>query len=153
CARLRSEDVHRRQQRWHRQLARPQPLGSHGSGATRVEFTGGTSGGAGAALRAGEFDEESVPSAAVMTGARERTRSDDEAGFTLVELVVSLILLSVGVFALMQVFYSSLRVTLTADGRTRATAAASREVEAMRSQPYSIVGMNAAQLGAATTCA
>src|SRR5205814_80895 len=101
----------------------------HTGSVPRVEVTGRTASaaGAGASAGAGEFDEEPLPSAAVMPGARDRTRPDDEAGFTLVELVVSLVLLSVGVFALMQVFYSSLRVTLTADGRTRATAVATRE--------------------------
>ena len=75
----------------------------------------------------------------------------DQGGFTLIEMVVSMLLLSIGVFGLMQVFYGSLRVTLTADARTRATAVASREIENMRSVPYAAVGMDGSLLGGLTT--
>ena len=42
-------------------------------------------------------------------------RDAEEGGFTLIELVVSLVLLTIGVFSVIQVFYSGLRLSVTSD--------------------------------------
>ena len=64
----------------------------------------------------------------------------EDAGFTLIELIVALSIIAVGVFGTMQVFLGSLNTTASSDARTRATAIATREVESMRSLPYASVG-------------
>src|SRR5439155_1445638 len=61
-----------------------------------------------------------------------------------VALVLALMLMTIGVFAVVQVFYSGLRLSVTSDSRTRASATASREIESMRAVAYNSVGMNGA---------
>ena len=72
---------------------------------------------------------------------------DDDAGFTIIELVVALSVIAVGIFATMQVFLGSLATTAYSDSRTRATALAAREVEGMRSAPYTQVGFSSSAPG------
>jgi prepilin-type N-terminal cleavage/methylation domain-containing protein len=66
---------------------------------------------------------------------------DREEGFTLIELLAAVVVLVVGISAVAQVFIGTLRANASADTRTRATSIASREIEAMRSQPYASVGL------------
>jgi prepilin-type N-terminal cleavage/methylation domain-containing protein len=73
--------------------------------------------------------------------------ADDDAGFTIIELIVTLTIISIGVFATMQVFLGSLATTAFSDSRTRATALAAREVEDMRAAPYAQVGFSASAPG------
>jgi prepilin-type N-terminal cleavage/methylation domain-containing protein len=72
---------------------------------------------------------------------------DDDAGFTIIELVVALSVIAVGIFATMQVFLGSLATTAYSDSRTRATALAAREVEGMRAAPYAQVGVSTSAPG------
>ncbi len=71
----------------------------------------------------------------------EQSRAPSEQGFTLIELVASVFVLVIGIFGVSQVFIGTLRVEGSADVRARSTSIASREVEAMRSQPYTSVGL------------
>jgi prepilin-type N-terminal cleavage/methylation domain-containing protein len=64
-----------------------------------------------------------------------------QEGFTLIELLAAIVVLVIGITAVAQVFDGTLRANGSADVRTRATAIAGREVEAMRSQPYASVGL------------
>lgn len=80
-------------------------------------------------------------------GAEAGTPDDGTAGFTIIELVVTLSVIVVGLVATMQVFLGSLATTAHSDSRTRATALASREVEGMRAAPYANVGFSAAAPG------
>jgi prepilin-type N-terminal cleavage/methylation domain-containing protein len=68
-------------------------------------------------------------------------RATAEAGFTMIELVITLSIIAVGIFGTMQVSMASLASTNSSNTRVRAVAIASREVESIRSAPYSTVGM------------
>jgi prepilin-type N-terminal cleavage/methylation domain-containing protein len=63
-----------------------------------------------------------------------------EAGFTIIELVISMALLAIVIAPLAGVFYSAMRTAGVANHRTDGSAVASREIEAMRAVPYAQVG-------------
>lgn len=64
-----------------------------------------------------------------------------ERGFTLVELTVTMSVMSVGVLGLLRVSLGSMTVSVGANARTTATAVASSEIEAMRAVPYDDLGI------------
>jgi Tfp pilus assembly protein PilV len=59
----------------------------------------------------------------------------------MIELVITLSIIAVGIFGTMQVGMASLVATNSSNTRVRAVALASREIEAIRSDPYDTVGM------------
>ena len=71
---------------------------------------------------------------------RVRRAKRAEGGFTIVELVVSMALLSIVAAPLASVFWSAIRTAGVAAHRTDGSSIASREIEGMRSVPYSLVG-------------
>jgi prepilin-type N-terminal cleavage/methylation domain-containing protein len=77
-------------------------------------------------------------------------RGAAEAGFTLIELVVALTLITIGVFGYFQVFYDTQQFTLASNIRTRATALANQEIDAVRAIPYVGIGMDATIAAGAT---
>src|SRR4051812_23575638 len=72
-----------------------------------------------------------------------RRRATGEGGFTLLEMVAALTVLSIGVLATTQVFLGSLKTAGLGEARTQATAIATREVEALRAVPYATLGFAA----------
>lgn len=60
----------------------------------------------------------------------------DEAGFTLVELIVSLTIMAIGIVGVIGMMNSSFGVAVRTNERSRAVALATREVEAVRAVPY-----------------
>lgn len=76
---------------------------------------------------------------------------DGEAGFTLVEVVVSLTVLAVGILSTVQVFMSSLGVVGQVSTRARAVAMATEELESMHAVPYDILGFATTQLNFVAT--
>lgn len=82
------------------------------------------------------------------SAANETSRpAAGEAGFTIIELLVALTVLSIGIVGTASVFLSSLRVTAVAENRTRAVSIAGREVEGMRAADYADVGFSALATG------
>ena len=74
---------------------------------------------------------------------RSREQHDSrpsDAGFTFVELVVALTILSVGIVGVIGVTNSSFKVASGASMRSKGVAVATREVEAMRAIPYNEIG-------------
>jgi prepilin-type N-terminal cleavage/methylation domain-containing protein len=74
-----------------------------------------------------------------MLGALRRrldARVADQAGFTLIEVLAALLLLSVGIFAVMSTFDFSRASTNQSELETAAVDRVQREVEAIRSLPY-----------------
>jgi prepilin-type N-terminal cleavage/methylation domain-containing protein len=67
----------------------------------------------------------------------------DERGFTLVEMLMAVFLLSFGVAATIGVFTSSKKVNLLAQRHEVAVHQAQREIERLRSLPYNQVGLTA----------
>lgn len=65
-----------------------------------------------------------------------------EAGFTMVELVMALTVMSIGVVGAMSVFNSSFAVAAQASIRSRAVALATSEIEAYRAVPYAEVAVD-----------
>ena len=92
------------------------------------------------------------PRWAVLTAPRARVAEmrRAEQGFSLVEAMVALTVLSVGVFGTMQVFLGTLRTTSVASARTHAASIASREIESMRAIPYAALGFGASSGAPAT---
>ncbi|MFM8236428.1 MAG: fibronectin type III domain-containing protein [Actinomycetota bacterium] len=82
---------------------------------------------------------------------RRAGRDDRDAGFTMIELTVSLGLLAIVAASLSGVFWGSLRSADVSSNRTDAAAVASREIEAMRAIPYNTVGFYADQTGYRST--
>lgn len=70
-----------------------------------------------------------------------------DAGFTLIELAVSLTVLAIGIGAVVNVFHSAFTVAGSGNNRSRAVALATREAEAMRAVPYERLGFAADQEG------
>jgi prepilin-type N-terminal cleavage/methylation domain-containing protein len=75
----------------------------------------------------------------------------DERGFTIIELTVALGLLAIVGAAIAGVFWSSIRTAGTSNHRTDGASIASREIESMRSVPYTSVGFYADQTGYTST--
>lgn len=65
-----------------------------------------------------------------------RSARSDEWGFTMIELMVSLTVLTIGVVGAIGVFNSSFSVAGQASIRSRAVSLATREIEAFRAIPY-----------------
>jgi type II secretory pathway pseudopilin PulG len=78
-------------------------------------------------------------------------RRDDETGFTIVELVVALGLMSIVAASLAGVFWSSIRTAGNASHRSDAASIASREIEEMRSFQYTSIGFYADETGYTTS--
>lgn len=70
-----------------------------------------------------------------------------EAGFSLVELLASLTIMSVGVLAAVRVMDSAFFAASQGGNRTRAVALATKEAESMRSVPYDSLGFQPTQPG------
>ncbi|HEV7525159.1 MAG TPA: fibronectin type III domain-containing protein [Acidimicrobiia bacterium] len=83
--------------------------------------------------------------------ARDSRRNRSEAGFTIIELVVSMALLAIVAAPLAGVFWSSIRTAGVSGHRTDGSSIASREIEAMRAVPYAQVGFYANQAGFVST--
>jgi prepilin-type N-terminal cleavage/methylation domain-containing protein len=73
--------------------------------------------------------------------APQRARLVADDGFTLVELMVTLMVLAIGVVSVQRVFFGTLAATNYADNRARATSIATRELEAIQAKPYTEVGL------------
>src|SRR4051794_4388199 len=71
--------------------------------------------------------------------------SNDEGGFTIIELVAALGILSIVAASLAGVFWSAIRTAGNATHRSDAAAIASREIESMRSFRYADIGFYADQ--------
>jgi prepilin-type N-terminal cleavage/methylation domain-containing protein len=67
-------------------------------------------------------------------------QSQDDAGFTLVELLIALSVLTVTMVPMTRVFWSGLRTAASSSHRTDASAIAARETERMHADPYPLVG-------------
>ncbi|MDQ1438989.1 MAG: Fibronectin type domain [Acidimicrobiaceae bacterium] len=74
-----------------------------------------------------------------------RDRRDD--GFTLVELMMALTILSIGIGSVVHVFHASFAVASEGNNRSRAVALATKEAEAMRAVPYDRLGFSPVQAG------
>ena len=75
---------------------------------------------------------------------RVRT-SNDEGGFTIIELVAALGILSIVAASLAGVFWSAIRTAGNAAHRSDGASIASREIESMRSFRYADIGFYADQ--------
>jgi Tfp pilus assembly protein PilV len=73
-----------------------------------------------------------------------------EWGFSLVEALTALTVLSVGVFGTMQLFLGTMRTTSVASARTHAASIAAREIESMRAIPYGALGFGVSSGAAAS---
>lgn len=71
-------------------------------------------------------------------------RLGDQAGVTLIETIVTLVIVCTGMLATMGVFASSGRATLTAQQKTAMVALAEREIERLRPLPYDKIGLSGA---------
>lgn len=80
---------------------------------------------------------------------RPRGSSDGDAGFSLVELLVAFVMLSVVMTALAPAFYGTLKAAGVTSQRSQATSLAVSATEQMRSLPYGEVGYNATPGGCA----
>jgi prepilin-type N-terminal cleavage/methylation domain-containing protein len=78
--------------------------------------------------------------------ARQRLRLADE-GFTIIEVVAALAIIAVAFAALTTVFWAGLRTAGVSSIRSRGTAVATRETEAIRAVPYGEIGFYADQAG------
>lgn len=72
-----------------------------------------------------------------MTDARRAPRNTDRAGFTLIELMIALVIISIGIIALSGVQTRSSRDVHSTGRGTRALALAEQQVEIARSSGYS----------------
>lgn len=78
-------------------------------------------------------------------------RAPSDAGFTILELVISMALLAIVAAPLASVFWSAIRTAGSAAHRTDGSSIASREIEGMRAVPYAQVGFYADQPGYVAT--
>ena len=78
-------------------------------------------------------------------------RERDEEGFTLIEMMVSLTMFAILSTALAGVFYASLRTDSSTTQRSKATALATKETEALKAIPYDTVGFYGDQAGYSTS--
>ncbi len=79
------------------------------------------------------------------------TRSRDEQGFGLVELLVAMMMLMIGILALFAMFESGIRTIKRASTVTTAGALADREMENFRAITYESIGLPESLVGAAAT--
>lgn len=77
-----------------------------------------------------------------MLDTYKQPRRDRDAGFTMVELMVSLTILAVGIVGIVGVFNSSFSVAATASARSKAVSLATREIEAFRAMKYNDVAVS-----------
>jgi type IV pilus modification protein PilV len=84
-------------------------------------------------------------------GDRKRPCPKDEAGFGLVEVLVAMIVLSVGILALFAMFESGIRHIRRASTVTTAAALADREMERFRALRYASIGLPDTLVAAAGT--
>ena len=68
-----------------------------------------------------------------------------ERGFTMVEMMVALLVLTVGIFSTAGAFMVSLKVQATSNGRARGAHIASEELESMAAIPYAQLGFASSQ--------
>ena len=80
--------------------------------------------------------------AASRTLARRVARAED--GFTLIEILVAILLLSTAVIALMSTFDHSRRTTSTAEAQGAAVQVAEKHLEQIAAMPYDQIGLGAA---------
>lgn len=83
----------------------------------------------------------------ILGGCRRR----EEAGFTIVELVIAMAVLAMVVAPLASVYWSAIRTAGSASHRTDGSSIASREIEGMHAVPYDQVGFYADQPGFVST--
>jgi prepilin-type N-terminal cleavage/methylation domain-containing protein len=69
-------------------------------------------------------------------------KSSGDAGFTLVELVVSLTVLAVGIIGMVGVTASAFNLASNTTGRSQALAIGTRELESFRARPYEQIAVN-----------
>jgi prepilin-type N-terminal cleavage/methylation domain-containing protein len=74
-----------------------------------------------------------------------------ESGFTLVELLVAIVVISVGLVATLGVFDSSRRLTTVGNKQDAAVQVGEREVEATLALPYANIGLSGSSLPSAST--
>jgi len=81
-----------------------------------------------------------------------RKGPNEEEGFTILEVVVSLALILFIMSALSPLFYTSIRTALYTNARSQATAIATKELESLRVAPYDEVGFFEGQAGYDPNC-
>ena len=86
-----------------------------------------------------------------MRGTKRSREPREEAGFTIVELVVAMAVLAMVIAPLAEVFWSALRTAGSASHRTDGSSIASAEIESMHAVPYGQVGFYADQPGYTST--
>ncbi|MER3396346.1 MAG: hypothetical protein C4319_06140 [Acidimicrobiia bacterium] len=74
-------------------------------------------------------------------GTHRRGRSDDEDGFSIVELLASLTVLAIGIVALLGTLVVAARAAGTQRGRINAVFAANRAFEDVRARPYNQIAL------------
>jgi prepilin-type N-terminal cleavage/methylation domain-containing protein len=83
--------------------------------------------------------------------ADARRRARDDAGFTLVELLVSIVILTVGVLSLMTVLASSNAATGTSESQQAEIHRAQKEIERIQALPYNQIALTSAPTPSANT--
>lgn len=74
-------------------------------------------------------------------------KKTDQRGFTLLELTVTMSVMSVGILGLLRVSLAGMTVSMGANARTTATAVAASEIEALRAIPYADLGFTPSAVG------
>ena len=87
-----------------------------------------------------------------VTAARKaHLRRNDARGFTLVESMIAIVIMSVGIWGTAQVFGVSLRTANVNGHRTDALTLAVRDIEVMRAIPYAQLGFSSSVAGYSST--
>jgi hypothetical protein len=74
--------------------------------------------------------------------AKLRRRLTAEGGFTIIELVCALTVLTIGIFSLVMAFDSSRKLSLVSERHTTLSHVAQREIENLEGLPYSQIALN-----------
>ena len=82
-----------------------------------------------------------------MRRALERRRASDDEGFTLVELVVSLMLITLVLMGFLMVTLQAVSAGRTADGRTKANQILAERLELLQATKWSLTGLFASDCG------